>query len=329
MSARRHRYQSCQYTIDFGFDDDACNDELQSDGPIDDPRSHSIEYISFGSGSSGNSCYIGNTTEGIIVDAGIDPEIITDVLRRENIDIKRVKGLLLTHDHSDHTRYAYPLLRHNRHLRLFCTPRVLAGLLRRHSVSKRIKEYHTAIFKEIPFRLAGFEITPFDVPHDGVDNMGFSISYDNRNFVLATDLGSINDRARYYMSAANYLVIESNYDLTMLLNGHYPEFLKARIRNDNGHLDNEQTAAFLKEIVNPQLSHIFLCHLSHDNNTPPKALKASRDALESMGLRVGAATESLSDRSADIQLMALPRHEPTRRFIFRRPQNNKQQSTHV
>lgn len=276
-----------------------------------------LTYISLGSGSSGNSCYIGTRKGGIIIDAGVRTEDMEETLTLNGIMMTDVKGLLLTHDHSDHVRYSYNLLRTHRHLRLYCTNRVLNGILRRHSISKRIKEYHNPIFKEIPFKILDMEITAFEVPHDGSDNMGFSISFGNRNFVLATDLGAVHPRAHHYMSRANYLVIEANYDLEMLLKGRYPEYLKARIQTDFGHLDNRTTAAFLKEIINPSLKYIFLCHLSQDNNTPAKALKAVKGALEERGVSVGGAQDTIADRKADVQLMALPRFEATRRFIFR------------
>ena len=182
----------------------------------------------------------------------------------------------MTHDHSDHVRYVYTLLRNNKHLRLYCTNRVVNGILKRHSISKRLKDYHQPIFKEIPFKIADLEITAFEVPHDGTDNMGFSIEFAGMRFVLATDLGEVTERARFYMSRANYLVIEANYDLQMLRLGRYPEYLKARIQTEIGHMDNTHTAAFLKEIINPDLKYIFLCHLSQDNNTPQKALAAVR-----------------------------------------------------
>lgn len=275
-----------------------------------------LHFISFGSGSSGNSCYIGTPSGGIVIDAGIRSDIIEDTLRNHGVDMRHVKGLLLTHDHSDHVRFSYNLLRNNRHLSMYCTPRVLNGLLKRHNISKRIKEYHTPIFKEIPFKIAGMEITAFEVPHDGSDNMGFSIEYGDRRFVLATDLGMVEDRARHYMSLANYLVIESNYDSDMLRTGRYPEYLKARIRARNGHLDNRDTAAFLSEIAGPTLKYIFLCHLSKDNNTPEKALTEVREALLRKGYRVGQGNDTLEDKQCDLQLMALPRYDATRWFVF-------------
>lgn len=277
-----------------------------------------LYYISFGSGSSGNSCYIGTKNGGIIIDAGIRADEIEAKIKANGIDITKIYGVLLTHDHSDHVRYAYTLVRNNRHMKVYCTNRVLNAVLRRHDISKRIKDYHLPIFKEIPFKAGDLEITAFEVPHDGNDNMGFSIAFENRNFVLATDMGEVSTRARHYISNADYLVIESNYDLKMLLSGRYPEFLKARIQTSYGHMDNDATASFLKEIYTKRLSHIFLCHLSKDNNTPERALEKVRAALEEAGAVVGDGMETIADRKADVQLMALPRYDSTRLFVFRK-----------
>lgn len=283
--------------------------QLNSDGLL--------YFISFGSGSSGNSCYVGTSNGGVIIDAGIRADEIEAKIRANGIDIKKVYGVLLTHDHSDHVRYAYTLVRNNRHMKVFCTNRVLNAILRRHDISKRIKDYHAAIFKEIPFKVGELEITAFEVPHDGNDNMGFSVGYQDRNFVLATDMGQIMPRARHYISQADYLVIESNYDLKMLLSGRYPEFLKARIQTSVGHMENDATAAFIKEVYTNRLKHIFLCHLSKDNNTPEKALEKVRGALMEAGATVGSGMETIEDRKADVQLVALPRYDSTRLYVFR------------
>lgn len=276
-----------------------------------------LYYFSMGSGSSGNSSYIGTTNGGIIIDAGLRADRIEAALREQGIDIANVHAVLLTHDHTDHIKSVYTLVRNHRHLKVFCTNRVLNGVLRRHGIASRLKDYHQPIFKEIPFKIGDLEITAFEVPHDGTDNMGFSIVYDSRHFVLATDMGTVTSRARHYISLANYLVVESNYDLQMLLDGPYPEYLKARIQTEMGHMDNKQTASLLKEIAGPHLSHVFLCHLSKENNTPEIALKSARRALEEIGLKVGSGMNTLEDRKADIQLMALPRFESTPLFVFR------------
>lgn len=276
-----------------------------------------LYYISFGSGSSGNSGYIGTRNGGLIIDAGLRADEITAGLQRAGIPMTTVKGILLTHDHSDHVRSTYTLLRNNKHLKLFCGNRTMEGILKRTSISKRIREYHIPIFLETPFRMLDFEITPFEVPHDSFQNFGYSIEFRGRHFVIATDVGAITDRIRHYSSQADYLVLESNFDRAMLIQGRYPEYLKHRIMSGRGHLDNALAAGFLKEIWSPRLKHIFLCHLSQDNNTPSKALKASKDVLESLNIKVGNGLNSLSDRQAATQLTVLPRFDSTPLYVFR------------
>ncbi|MBO5747852.1 MAG: MBL fold metallo-hydrolase [Muribaculaceae bacterium] len=274
-------------------------------------------YISFGSGSSGNCCYLGTRNAGILIDAGILTETVVDTLKENGIKMENIVGICLTHDHGDHVKYAYNIVRKHKHMKVYCTNRVVNGMLRKHNISKRIKDYHSPIFKEIPFKLGDFEITAFDVPHDGDDNMGFFVRHGDKNFVVATDLGAISERARHYISQAHYLMIEANYDKEMLIKGTYPDYLKRRIQTDRGHMDNVETAAFLSEIYTPQLKYIFLCHLSNDNNTPEIALGTISKALKDRGLTIGTAQETIEDRKADVQLMALPRLEPTRWFVFK------------
>ena len=274
-------------------------------------------YISFGSGSSGKCCYLGTRNAGILIDAGVQTETVVDTLKENGIKMENILGICLTHDHGDHVKYAYNIVRKHKHMKVYCTNRVVNGMLRKHNISKRIKDYHSPIFKEIPFKLGDFEITAFDVPHDGDDNMGFFVRHGDKNFVVATDLGAISERARHYISQAHYLMIEANYDKEMLIKGTYPDYLKRRIQTDRGHMDNVETAAFLSEIYTPQLKYIFLCHLSNDNNTPEIALNTISKALKDRGLTIGTAQETIEDRKADVQLMALPRLEPTRWFVFK------------
>ena len=275
-----------------------------------------FRFISFGSGSSGNSAYLGNDTGGVIIDAGIEADTVFDTLKHNGIAPSHIKGIVLTHDHQDHVRYVYTLVRRYKHIRIYCTPRVLNGLLRRHNISRRVKEYHESIFKEIPFTLGDFKITAFETSHDGSDNMGFDIDLGGKHFVVATDMGIITERARHYMSQANYLMIESNYDLKMLNEGHYPEYLKNRVRGERGHLDNEQAAQFISEHYHPGLTHVFMCHLSKDNNTPEIAHNTIAKALRMRELTVGDGSNAPDQRERDVQLYALPRFVPSIWFVL-------------
>ncbi len=296
------------------------NPPVAGEPPVDDPfepvilgpSRHVLRFISFGSGSSGNSAYLGDDSQGILIDAGVDASYVEQTLARHGISMRAVKGIIITHDHGDHVRYLYQILRHNKVIPLYCTPRTLNGMLRRHSMSRRVKDYHRPIYKEIPFEVGPFKVTAFEVQHDGTDNVGFHITCRDHTFVVATDLGTPSDRVIHYASQANYLMLESNYDRQMLINGTRPEYLKARILSDHGHLDNVAAAALIRQIWTPRMSHIFLCHLSEDNNTPETALRQSIAALLEAGAeRVGDGTESLAARKAPVQLVALPRFDAT------------------
>ena len=337
---RRSKFnpQPAQNVIDFGFADEQLEQpsltaplpsQRRSPYPLIDGEYGGAEsekdsvsprffkFMSFGSGSSGNCSYLGSERGGILIDAGVKSEYVESQLRSTGISMDEVKGILLTHDHSDHIQYVYRLLRAHKHLALFCTNRVMNGLMQRHNISKRVRDYHTPIYKEIPFKVLDFEITAFEVPHDGTDNMGFSIVMGNRHFVFATDMGAVSSRALHYIQQAHFLVVEANYDLEMLLNGRYPDYLKARIRTPYGHMDNSNTAALLAKVAGHGLKYVWLCHLSRDNNMPEKALATVRQGLENAGFTVGSDAETTKDRDADLILTALPRFDATRLYVLR------------
>lgn len=281
------------------------------------PRQFNIKFISFGSGSSGNCAYIGDDNGGILIDAGVDNNTVVNELAKNGIKMDMVKAICITHDHGDHIRFAYSIVRRYRHIGIYCTPRTLNGIMRRHNISRRFKDYHRPIHREMPFNIDNFKITAFEVSHDGTENMGFFIENGNHRMAIATDLGCITPRVDFYMRQAQYIIIESNYDKEMLMTGKYPEYLKARILADKGHLDNEVTARYVAEIYTPKLTHVFLCHLSNDNNTPNIALATVSKPLFERGIKIGDGTESAISNDADIQITTLPRLESSILYVLR------------
>lgn len=278
-----------------------------------------LSFITFGSGSSGNCAYLGTSSEGILIDAGVHDDTVREQMRIHGLSMRNVKGIILTHDHTDHVKYVYSLIKKRTDVGMYCTPKTLTGLLRRHSISRRIKDYHRPIYKEFAFSVGPFRITPFEVSHDGTDNVGYYIEFSDKiSMALATDLGCITPRVEHYMRLANHIVIESNYDAHMLATGPYPMHLKARIAANSGHLDNAVTAGFLASIASDKLKSIYLCHLSHDNNRPELALEASLKALATAGFdKVGDASGSIESRDLPLQLTALPRTTTSLLFTLR------------
>ena len=290
-------------------------------------------FMSFGSGSSGNCAYLGTPRGGILIDAGIrepvkyhrkkkNPErqdVLTldqafDALERNGVSPDMVKGVLLTHAHQDHMRCLYPAVTRCK-CSVFCTMGVMSQMVQRCRISSRIHDHHVPIFKEIPFRIMDMEITAFETSHD-VKSVGFDIEYEGEHFVVATDMGVITERAAYYMSRANYLMIECNYDREMLLHGSYSQMLTDRVMGEKGHLDNEVAANFVAEHYHEGLHYAFLCHLSKDNNTEEIALTTMRQALESRGLSVGDGSNAASQNIRDIQIYALPRYTSSDWFVL-------------
>lgn len=284
---------------------------------LPDEKKSELHFISFGSGSSGNCSYIGTDSDGILIDAGVAPDTVKAELHRRGIAMSKIKAIILTHDHADHIRYTYKIIKKNPHIRLYSTPKTLSGIFLRHSLSPRLKDYHRPIFIETPFSIGPFLLTAFQTPHDGTDNVGYMIEYGRHRFAVATDIGHITDRVEYYLSRANYIMLESNYDADMLRNGPYPMYLKARIAAANGHLDNAECASFLARIYTPELKNIFLCHLSDHNNTPEIALEQTRKAMADAGVTCGDASGRYDQRTAPVQLVALPRFKPSSFFVLR------------
>jgi phosphoribosyl 1,2-cyclic phosphodiesterase len=242
-----------------------------------------LNFCSLSSGSSGNCYYVGNEFNGLLIDAGISATSIRKFLKEKNISIQTIMGVLVTHNHSDHTRGLEVLTRKNS-LPAFTTDKIWKSIL-----SPQVNISRDCI-REIPlqkkFHLAGFDIEAFPVNHDAPETVGFNISAGNKNITIATDLGHICRTAAPYLKKSNLLVIESNYDEEMLENGGYPYFLKTRIRSDNGHLGNHQTSVFLADILNDNMSHIFLAHLSKNNNSPEKALQTLRKTFSEKGIKL-------------------------------------------
>ena len=307
------REQTFEVTIPMDAEPKSVADEFALDESFSKPR-HQLRFISFGSGSSGNCSYVGTAECGILIDAGVDNNFVNAELARNGIDISTIRGIVLTHDHADHVRYSYAILRRNPQMRLYATPRTIEGLLRRHNISRRIKDYHAPIFKEHEYRFDDIVVVPFETSHDGTDNVGFYITLGDSRLVIATDMGVITERADFYLRKANAMMIEANYDDQMLTRGRYPEYLKARIRSAIGHMDNSVTAAYLRETYRPSLRHIFLCHLSEDNNTPETAMATVLNALRAGGVQP--APNSVDIRPGTVYLTALPRFKSSELFVL-------------
>lgn len=246
-----------------------------------------LKFICLGSGSSGNSYFLFTENYGILIDAGIGIRALKKYFYTCGLSFKQIKAIFVTHDHADHIK-SVGSLANEFGLPVYATPLVHEGIQRNYCVSPKLQEEQIHfIQKEKTVRLDDFEITPFDVPHDSTDNVGYSVQYKNVNFCLITDAGHVTEDFGTYIERANYLVLEANHDEDMLMMGTYPAYLKGRIKGKYGHLSNKAAAQVLKEHVTEKLSHVWLCHLSEENNHPELARKTVDACLRSAGIIVG------------------------------------------
>lgn len=257
-----------------------------------------LNFCSLSSGSSGNCYYLGNEFTGLLIDAGISAGAIRKFLKNMGVSMQTIMGVLVTHNHSDHIRGLEVLTRKN-NLPVFTTGKIWESILSRKNNLAGVTLREIALQQK--FHLAGFDIEAFPVSHDAPETIGFHMGAGDQKITIATDLGHICQTAASYMKAANLLVIESNYDEQMLLNGKYPYFLKSRIQSDQGHLGNHQTSAFLADIVSEHLRHICLAHLSNNNNTPDRALQALKQTFSERGIST----------NGQLQISVLKRHMPS------------------
>lgn len=263
--------------------------------------SSSIEFISMSSGSAGNCYFFRINGISFLIDAGVGARVLKKRLNEYGKSIEEIKFILITHSHIDHIRhlgsiadrYSIPVysseIIHNSLINNFCT-------------SGRIIPHRRVIEKERLTDISGIKITCFEVPHDSEENLGYFIESEKNNITIITDLGRVTDNVIKYCQKSESVVIESNYDHYMLENGRYPDYLISRIKGGNGHLSNEETASAIKSFYHTGLKNIFLCHLSHNNNTPELAYETSSKSLSELGVKVG----------VEINLHCLPRRDHQR-----------------
>ena len=246
-----------------------------------------LKFISFGSGSSGNCYYLGTATDGLLIDIGVGIRTLKKHARDYGISLHSVKRILITHDHADHIK-SVGAFSHDYGVPVYATEKVHDGIDHNYCVQRKLAAEQKRIVEPgVKIQLGDFTVMPFHVPHDASENVGFQIEAEGVTFVLMTDAGSITEEMKTFIAAANYLVIEANHDVEMLQNGPYPQYLKERINSSSGHLSNTECGKMLAENMTEKLKHVWLCHLSEENNHPELARKTVDATLRSYGIIPG------------------------------------------
>ena len=255
-------------------------------------REKTVAITVLGSGSKGNATLIHTRNSALIIDAGFSR---TDMLNRfsvTGIDTSTIKGLLITHDHSDHIKGARLIADHlGVQTYATCMP----------ANNEQTKQQFGAKPKKFiageKFVVDIFNVQSFSVPHDATNPVGFVIQVGDKRIGIATDLGHINDITKSYLSECDAIVLECNHDISMLQESGRPQVLKDRILGKFGHLNNTDTINSFDELICNRTKVIILYHLSGECNCPNKVTTLANNKLKQLG-------------RADINISIAKQHEP-------------------
>ncbi len=216
------------------------------------------------SSSSGNSCFIGSPSGGILIDAGLNCKRLTAALAQNEISADAVKAIFITHDHSDHISSLKVFTKAHK-VPVYAAPKTMDWLIKNGHISS------TGEGCEVGQEciIDDYSVTSFHTPHDAVESVGYKIiTPDGKKMCVCTDLGHITDDVHSCLNGSDLVLLESNYDERMLRTGSYPYYLKQRIASANGHLSNINSAKEVRQLIESGTTRIILGHLSRENNTP-------------------------------------------------------------
>ena len=236
-------------------------------------------FCTLASGSSGNAALYCDGSSRILIDAGTNCKHIRAALGELGLTLGDISHILITHTHSDHVSALPVLLRHSG-AQLICSMGAYGGLR-----SLPGGERAVAFEEGEEMDLNGVRVRAFATPHDSPGSVGYILGEGKAAVGYCTDLGCVTPEIMDALRGAPTVTLESNHDVGLLRSGPYPQFLKARILSDQGHLSNESCARAVETLVQQGTRNLVLAHLSERNNTPRHAAAETDLALYRIGVR--------------------------------------------
>ncbi len=221
-----------------------------------------MRFASLGSGSEGNAWLVESNKTRLMVDCGFSVNEVVRRMARLELLAEDLTAILVTHEHSDHMsgvarlakRFNIPVYASFGTLS-FCRDDIPSHLC-------------NELFSDSPVVIGDIQVNPFLVPHDAREPLQFVFDDYNHRLGIVTDVGHVTQHMLVSLSDLDGLAIESNHDEQMLLQGRYPQHLKARVKGEFGHLSNDQAVSLLQQLNHERLANVVAAHLSQHNNKP-------------------------------------------------------------
>ncbi len=267
----------------------------------------SMELFSIASGSSGNCICAGNDQHHVLIDAGISGKKIENGMNAMDLTTRDMDGILVTHEHTDHIAGLGVLMRRYG-LPVYATKGTIGAMLSGGKLGKVDESLFHPIIADETFAIGTLDIHPIPISHDAADPVAYIIKDrpSGKKVGVVTDLGTYDDAIISKISDLSAILLEANHDVNMLQVGPYPYQLKRRILGERGHLSNETSGQLLGKILNDHMVHIFLGHLSAENNY-------GRLALETVVSEVSFGNNPY--KGTDFNITVASRHEVSERVV--------------
>lgn len=239
----------------------------------------SVQLTILGSGSSGNCAFLETGETRLLVDAGLSGRQIRTRLLTIGRTPENLKGILITHEHSDHIQGLVGLAA-KLQIPIYCNRLTREAIEHQLNLRLEFKIFATGD----SFEVGELTVDTFSVPHDAQDPVGFLVHTIAGNIGFLTDLGHATKLILQRLQPVNILLLEANYDLELLRDDFKrPWSVKQRIVSRHGHLSNDAAAQVVEQLVSAHLRHLYLGHLSSDCNRPDLARRTVSQTLEKIG----------------------------------------------
>ena len=244
-----------------------------------------MRIYSLASGSKGNCFIIKFPNTCLMIDCGTTQKYLKTAMASLQLHKQDIDALLITHDHSDHVAQ----------LKMFKDLPIYSPLPFKDLDLQMIEPSEAFLIKDII-------IYPLALSHDASITLGYIFDDGMQRCAYLTDTGYVPEKYYPLLKDLDYIIIESNHDVQMLMESARPLHVKRRILGASGHLCNEDCADVLSRIIGPKTKGIMLAHISHEANDHALALATNINYLQSCGIDTQAIQIKTCEQFAIVEL---------------------------